>query len=295
MTYPLITDLAAEGATIRVPVIVSCRVLGVSRQAYYAWRADPVSQRDWDDAHLINAARDVHADDPEFGYRLISDELVEQGFTASENRVWRVCSMTGIFSVLSPKRRGGKRPGPAVYDDLVERDFTADRPNELWLTDITEHATGEGKLYMCAVKDVYSGRIVGYSIDSRMKASLAVAALRNAVDRRGGPSVVSGCIVHSDRGSQFRARKYTRALADAGLVGSMGRVASSADNAAMESWFALLQKNVLDRQRWATRGHLRLAIVTWTERTYHRRRRQRRLGRLTPIEFETIYSTASAA
>lgn len=295
MTYPLITDLAAEGATIRVPVIVSCRVLGVSRQAYYAWRADPVSQRDWDDAHLINAARDVHADDPEFGYRLISDELVEQGFTASENRVWRVCSMTGIFSVLSPKRRGGKRPGPAVYDDLVERDFTADRPNELWLTDITEHATGEGKLYMCAVKDVYSGRIVGYSIDSRMKASLAVAALRNAVDRRGGPSVVSGCIVHSDRGSQFRARKYTRALADDGLVGSMGRVASSADNAAMESWFALLQKNVLDRQRWATRGHLRLAIVTWTERTYHRRRRQRRLGRLTPIEFETIYSTASAA
>lgn len=145
MTYPLITVLAVEGATIRVPVIVSCRVLGVSRQAYYAWRADPVSQRDWDDAHLINAARDVHADDPEFGYRLISDELVEQGFTASENRVWRVCSMTGIFSVLSPKRRGGKRPGPAVYDDLVERDFTADRPNQLWLTDITEHSTGEGK------------------------------------------------------------------------------------------------------------------------------------------------------
>lgn len=295
MTYPLITDLAAEGAPIPVPVIVSCRVLGVSRQAYYKWRANPVSQRDWDDAHLINAALDVHADDPEFGYRLISDELAAAGYEASENRVWRVCSMAGIFSVLSAKRRGGKRPGPAVHDDLVERDFTADHPNALWLTDITEHPTGEGTLYMCAVKDVYSGRIVGYSIDSRMKASLAVAALRSAVDRRGGPSVVAGCIVHSDRGSQFRAREYTRALAESGLHGSMGRVASSADNAAMESWFSLLQKNVLNRRRWDTRAQLRLAIVTWTERTYHRRRRQRRLGRLTPIEFETIYQTAPAA
>ncbi len=219
MTYPLITDLAAEGATIRVPVIVSCRVLGVFRQAYYKWLANPVSQRDWDDAHLINAARDVHADDPEFGYRLISDELVEQGFTASENRVWRVCSLAGIFSVLSPKRRGGKRPGPAVHDDLVERDFTADRPNALWLTDITEHPTSEGKLYLCAVKDVYSGRIVGYSIDSRMKASLAVAALRNAVDRGGGSSVVAGCIVHSDRGSQGGFNRSSQHLDDGGVQG----------------------------------------------------------------------------
>lgn len=295
MMYPLITDLASEGATIRVPVIVSCRVLGVSRQAYYAWRKNPVSQRDWDDAHLINAAIDVHADDPEFGYRLISDELAAAGHSASENRVWRVCSLAGVFSVLSPKRMGAKRPGPAVHDDLVERDFTADRPNALWLTDITEHPTSEGKLYMCAVKDVFSGRIVGYSIDSRMKASLAVRALHAAIDRRGGRDAVAGAVVHSDRGSQFRSRKYTRALAEAGLLGSMGRVASSADNAAMESWFSLLQKNVLDRHRWATREQLRLAIVTWTERTYHRRRRQRRLGRLTPIEFETIYQTAPAA
>ena len=134
--------------------------------------------------------------------------------------------------------------------------FAADAPNELWLTDITEHRTAEGKLYLCAIKDVYSGRIVGYSIDSRMKSRLAVQALENAVAMRGD---VAGCIVHSDRGSQFRSRKMLRALSRHRMVGSMGRVGSSGDNAAMESFFALLQKNVLDRRTWTTREQLRIA------------------------------------
>ncbi|WP_227492413.1 IS3 family transposase, partial [Nocardioides salarius] len=152
----------------------------------------------------------------------------------------------------------------------------------------TEHRTGEGKLYLCAIKDVYSNRIVGYSIDSRMKSRLAVAALNNAVARRGD---VAGCVVHSDRGSQFRSRKFVHALNRHAMVGSMGRVGAAGDNAAMESFFALLQKNVLDRRSWATREELRIAIVTWIERTYHRRRRQASLGRLTPIEYETIMTT----
>ena len=190
--------------------------------------------------------------------------------------------------------KNGRRPGPPVHDDLVERDFTATGPNRLWLTDITEHATAEGKLYLCAVKDVWSRRIVGYSIDDRMPAALAVDALEMAVARR-GPGEVTGCVVHADRGSQFRARPYVTALHRAGLVGSMGRVASSADNAAMESFFALLQKNVLNSRRWSSRAELRLAIVTWIERTYHRRRRQRALGKTTPVEFETIYWPTKAA
>lgn len=167
-------------------------------------------------------------------------------------------------------------------------EFTADGPNELWIGDITEHRTGEGKLYVCAFKDVYSNLIVGYSIDSRMKSRLAVAALDNAVARRGD---VAGCIVHTDRGSQFRSRKFVRALNRHAMVGSMGRVGAAGDNAAIESFFALLQKNVLNRRSWTTREELRIAIVTWIERTYHRRRRQAGLGRLTPIEFETIMTT----
>ena len=118
-----------------------------------------------------------------------------------------------------------------------------------------------------------------------MKSRLVVNAIDNAVALRGD---VAGCVVHSDRGSQFRARKTIRTLPRHGLVGSMGRVGAAGDNAAMESFFSLLQKNVLNRRAWATRDELRIAIVTWIERTYHRRRRQAALGRLTPVEFETI-------
>jgi putative transposase len=171
------------------------------------------------------------------------------------------------------------------------RQFSAERPNLLWLTDITEHPTGEGKLYLCAVKDACTNRIVGYSMAERMTSQLAVDAITNAIALRRPVATV----VHSDRGSQFRSHAFVRALRDAGLNGSMGRVGACADNAAMESFFSLLQKNVLNRKRWQTREELRLAIVTWIERTYHRRRRQDRLGRLTPIEYETLLQAAHAA
>ncbi len=285
--FPLVLDLAADG----VPVTVTCRVLGFSAQAFYKWKKDPVTQRDWDDAHLINAAREIHADDPAFGYRFIADELPGRGIAAGENRVARLCSQERIWSVFAKKKGLNRKAGPPVHDDLVDRQFTANRPNEVWLTDITEHRTDEGKLYLCAIKDLYSNRIVGYSIDSRMKASLAMSALRNAVEQR----TPSGTIVHSDRGSQFRSRGFVHELFLNGLQGSMGRVGACGDNAAMESFFALLQKNVLDRKRWSTREELRLAIVIWIEKTYHRKRRQRRLGRLTPVEFETISQAAHAA
>ena len=128
-----------------------------------------------------------------------------------------------------------------------------------------------------------------------MKARLAVRALDNAVDVRAAAGMaVAGCVVHSDRGSQFRSRKFLKALHRHNLLGSMGQVGTSADNAAVESWFSLLQKNVLNRQSWTTRDDLRMAIVIWIERTYHRRRRHRRLGRLTPIEYETIMTTPAS-
>ena len=190
------------------------------------------------------------------------------------------------------KKRGlSRHAGPPVHDDLVDRDFTAPAANVTWLTDITEHPTSEGKLYLCAIKDVWSTRIVGYSMSHRMTASLAVSALSNAVALRDP----AGTVVHSDRGSQFRSTAFVTALKSHRLVGSMGRVGACGDNAAMESFFSLLQKNVLDQQRWSSREELRVAIVIWIERTYHRRRRQRRLGRLTPIEHETINKAAHAA
>ena len=152
--------------------------------------------------------------------------------------------MQRIWSVHSKKRGLNRRPGPPVHDDLVQRDFTAPATNTLWLTDITEHPTGEGKLYLCAIKDACSNRIVGYSMDARMPAALAVDALNNALVSRD----VATTIVHCDRGSQFRSNAFVRALRGAELRGSMGRVGTCADNAAMESFFALLQKNVLNTQ-----------------------------------------------
>ncbi len=282
MIYPLVRDLADDG----VPVTVTCRVLGLARQPYYRWLAAPITDAELDEAHVANAVFDAHRDDPEFGYRFLADEVRHAGHRVCDRTVWRICRDNGWWSSFGkPRRRKGPPPGTPAHDDLVRRDFTAPGPNQLWLTDITEHPTGEGKLYLCAIKDVWSNRIVGWSIDSRMKARLVVAAIEMAVARRGE---AAGCILHSDRGSQFRARKVQRTLTRHQMVGSMGQVGAAGDNAAMESFFALLQRNVLDRHHWDSREALRIAIVTWIERTYHQRRRQAALGRLTPIEYEMI-------
>ena len=280
------SELAADG----IPVAVSLRVLKLSRQPYYRWRNQQITNAELIEAYRANALLDAHLDDPEYGYRFLVGEAAETGEEMCERTAWRIGRDNQWWSVFGKKRgKNGKRPGPPVHDDLVQRDFTADDVNELWLTDITEHWTDEGKLYLCAIKDVFSGRIVGYSMDSRMKARLAVNALDNALSRRRD---AAGCIVHSDRGSQFRSRKFVHALNRHHLIGSMGQVGAAGDNDAMESFFALLQKNVLDRKRWRTREELRIAIVSWIERTYHRRRRQARLGRLTPIEYEAIMNPA---
>jgi len=290
MIYPLVKEMAAVGAPVRVPVAVACRVLGFSKQGYYKWLKQPVSAREAEERELIAVLHQLHDDDPEGGYRVLADDITELGYTLSERRVWRLCRVAGIQSVFTTRKTRYKKAGAPVHDDLVDRQFSADGPNQVWLTDITEHRTREGKVYLCAIKDVFSNRIVGYSIDSRMKSRLAVTALNNAVARRGQ---VAGCVVHTDRGSQFRSRKFVGALHRHHMVGSMGRVGACGDNAAMESFFSLLQKNVLNRRTWATRDELRIAIVTWIERTYHRRRRQDGLGRLTPIEYETIMTTTA--
>lgn len=285
MKFPLVCDLAAEG----FPVRLTCGVLGFSPQAFYKWRAQPCCDRDLDDAYVANAIVDVHGNDPEFGYRFIADELELAGQPVNERRVWRVCRDNKVLSTTTKKgcRGSPKTPGPAVHDDLVQRVFTAPAPDVAWLTDITEHPTDEGKLYWCSIKDLFSNRIVGYAIDDRMTAQLAVSALRSAIARRQPAGTV---IVHSDRGGQFRARNFRAVLTATGLRGSMGRVASAADNAAMESFHALLQKNVLDRRRWRTRAELRYEIIHWIERTYNRRRRQRALGKLTPVEYELAFA-----
>ena len=181
MMYPLVRELAGDG----IPVTVGAGVLKIARQPYYKWLAHPVTAADLTAAYRASALLDAPHDDPEFGYRFLVDEARDAGGEP-------MAGADGVEALLQLgwcRRSGGseangKQPGPPVHDDLVHRDFTADAANQLWMADITGHWTGEGKLCPCAVKDVYSNRIIGYSIDSRMKSRLAVAALGNTVARR---------------------------------------------------------------------------------------------------------------
>jgi len=173
--YPLVRELAEDG----ILVTVTCRVLKIARQPYYRWLANPVTDSELEQAYRAGALFDAHRDDPEFGYRFLVDEAREAGEPMAQRTAWRICSQQGWWSAFGKKRgKNGRKPGPPVRDDLCvvtddkgrqRHEFTAAAANGLWLTDITEHRTGEGKLYLCAIKDVYSNRIVGYSIDSRMK------------------------------------------------------------------------------------------------------------------------------
>jgi hypothetical protein len=222
MMFPLVRDLAAEG----IPVRLTCGVLGFSTQAFYQWHAAPVSDRDWVDAHTINVIIDVHADDPEFGYRFIADELDRAGQPTNERRVWRLCRENRVWSTTAKKgrRTAGKTPGPAVHDDLVERNFTASSLDAVWLTDITEHPTVEGKLYICSIKDVFSNRIVGYALGPRMTAQLAVSALRSAIARRQPEGTV---VVHSDRGGQGGFNWSSQHLDRGGVDGDDARASEA--------------------------------------------------------------------
>ncbi|MGW1530529.1 DDE-type integrase/transposase/recombinase, partial [Streptomyces sp. NPDC002159] len=208
-----------ELATGGIPVTVTCRVLNLARQPYYRWLERPVTDAEFQQATRANALFDAHREDPEFGYPFLADEARSAGSGMADRTAWRICRDNSWWSVFGKKRGRIKKAGPPVHDDLVRRDFTATGPNRLWLTDITEHATHEGKVYLCAVKDVFSNRIVGYSIDTRMKSRLAVTALNNAVARRGH---VAGCIVHSDRGPQGEFKWSSQHLDLGGVRGGHG-------------------------------------------------------------------------
>ncbi|MFE2530374.1 transposase [Streptomyces sp. NPDC059371] len=204
-----------ELATGGVPDTV--RDLKLARQPYLRWLERPVTDAEFEQATRANALFDAYLEDPEFGYRFLADEARSAGSGMADRTAWRICRDNNWWSVFGKKRGRIKKAGPSVHDDLVRRDFTATAPNRLWLTDITEHATSEGKLYLRAIKDVFSKRIVGYSIDTRMKSRLAVTALNNAVARRGH---VAGCILHSDRGSQGGFNRVRATGVAAGLRGT---------------------------------------------------------------------------
>lgn len=274
---------------------MACRVLKVSRSGFYEWRGRPLSVRDVEDAYLANLIVDVHAMSRcSYGAPRTHSELrLGMGIRVGRKRVARLLALTGRAGIGgNTHRKRRKHPLPAPHDDLVQRRFVADEPNRLWCTDVTEHPTSTGKIYCCAVLDVFSRVIVGWSIADHVRAELVVDALQMATWRR---QPDSGAIVHSDRGSVYTSWVFGHRLRAAGLLGSMGRVASSVDNTMMESFWSTMQRELLDTRRWSTQEELAGAIFEWIEAWYNPRRRHTSLGMVSPVEFETLHTAANQA
>ena len=288
MRFRLVQELAADG----VHVAVACRVLRVSTSGYFEWRGRPPSARTVADAELSTQIVEIHAmSRGTYGAPRVFKELrLGRDVRCGRKRVARLMRLEGLQGVYR-RRRKHARPTPAVHDDLVRRRFVADAPDRLWLTDITEHPTREGKVYCAAVLDVYSRRIVGWSIADHLRAELVVDALEMARWRRRPPA--GQTVVHSDRGSQYTSWAFGHRLRAAGLLGSMGRVGTAADNAMMESFFGTLQLELLDRRRWDTRRQLASAVFEWIEAFYNRQRRHSALGQVSPEAFEARHHAAT--
>jgi len=277
-----------------VPVAVTCRVLRLPRSTFYDAKSRPPSPRETADGQLSELIGEVHQmSRGSYGSPRVHAELrLGMGLPIARKRVARLMRQAGICGIGGARKTRRRNPNPAVHDDLVGRRFLADSPDRLWCTDVTEHPSSEGKVYCCAVLDVFSRQIVGWSIADHIRAELVVDALQMATWRRHPPV---GTVVHSDRGSVYTSWVFGHRLREAGLLGSMGRVASSVDNSMIESFWSTMQRELLDTQRWTTKAELAAAIFEWIEAWYNPRRRHSSLGMLSPADYEALHTQAAPA
>jgi putative transposase len=263
-------------------------VLGISRSGFYDWLGRPEPPRELRNKEMTKLITEIHAESRgSYGSPRVHAELrLGKGVEVNRKRVERLMREAGLQGIY---RRRGRRNlvNAATEEDLVRRQFAADGPDRLWLTDITEHPAADGKLYCAAVMDAYSRRIIGWSIDKRQDAELVVAALAMAVTRR-QPDADS-TILHSDHGSQYTAWAFGKRLRDAGLLGSMGTVGDCYDNAMMESFWHTMQLELLDTRAWETREELANAVFEWIECWYNPYRRHSGIGMHSPATYERLY------
>ena len=271
---------------------VTCRVLDVSRAGYYEWLSRPPSSRDVEDAYLLDTIIEVHtAARQTYGVRRVHAELVMgRDQPVGRRRIARLMRCHGLVGVHRRRWRH-HQPSQATWPDHVNRRFVADAPDRLWVSDITQHRTGDGWVYCAVVLDVFSRRVVGWSIADHLRTELVVDALDMARLRRRPV----GTVVHSDRGTQYTSWLFGHRLREAGLMGSMGKVACAYDNALMESFFGSMQIELLDRRSWTTRPELASAMFEWIEAFYNPTRRHSALGYRSPLEYEDLHTAASSA
>ncbi|MEV1329878.1 IS3 family transposase [Micromonospora costi] len=283
--YAVVKQMAAEG----LPVEVCCRVLEVSASGYYAWRNRPPSPRALRHTWLTEQIRAVHlASRGTYGSRRVHAELrLGRGIVVSYHAVEMLMHRAGIRGLPGSRRPRPKHQTPTAAD-LVNRDFPRSSPNQLWVTDITEHPTREGKVYCAVVLDTFSRRVVGWSIDAAQTATLVTNALSMAISNR----QPTGTVIHSDHGVQFTSWAFTRRVQEAGLAPSMGSIGDCYDNGMIESFWGRMQTELLNRRRWRTRIELANAIFEYPEIFHNRQRRHSSLGMLTPIEYERLHPIA---
>jgi len=282
MTFRLIEAEKAEHSISRL-----CRVLGVSRVGFYAWRTRPPSVRALRDAELERLIAATFAESRQtYGAPRVHAELQARSVHASRKRVARLMRRQGLEGVSRRgKRRRTTTPDPAAppAPDLVKRRFDADRPDEVWLADITYLPTYEGWLFLAVVMDVCSRKIVGWAMRDDLKSELVVDALGMAVARR---RPKPGLVHHSDRGSQYTSLAFGRTLRDSGLVASMGHRGDAYDNAPVESVISTIKNELVHRSRFTTRDQARLAVFDYIETFYNPRRLHSALGNRSPDDYE---------
>lgn len=277
--------IVAEGT----PVQIACRVVGISESGWYARITRPPSQRSIRHALLSDLIAQIHRESRGiYGGRRVHAELtLGHGIEVGHGQVELLMRRAGLRGVGGRPRWRRVKP-ENIASDLVERNFARPGPNQLWVTDITEHPTREGKVYCCVVLDTYSRRVVGWSIASSPTAALATNALGMAIDTRLSSSKRAGTTIHSDQGVQFASWAFTRRAKDSGLVPSMGSVGDCYDNSMIESFWSRMQVELLNRRKWKTRVELANAMFDYLEIWHNRQRRHSQLGMLTPVEFERI-------
>jgi putative transposase len=269
------------------PIKTMCRVLGVSRSGFHAWQSRRPSARSLEDERLTERIRQIHKDNRQvYGSPRIHAELVlADGEKIGRKRVERLMRQAAIAGTVRKKRGRTtiRVPGVRVCEDLVDRAFLAAAPNRLWVADITYLRTWEGWLYLVAVQDVFSRRIVGWSMADHMRTELVTDALQMALaQRRPEP----GLIWHSDQGSQFVSLAFGQQARAAGIAQSMGSKGDCFDNAIAESFFATLKKELIHGRSWPTKAELRAEIFEYIEVFFNRRRRHSTLGMLSPADYE---------
>lgn len=264
-----------------------CQLAGVSRTAFYRWRQHIPSQRALADEQLMVEIREIHtASRGTYGTPRVHGQLRRRGLVVNRKRVERLMRVNNLCGVSNRRRWRRNDSGLVPGEDLVARDFTAKEPDRRWVADITEFACGDGRLYLAGIMDLYSRRIVGWSIGDRRPAGLVVDALVMTLERR---RPAGGVIHHADHGAQYTSMALCDAAHDAGVVLSFGTVGSCYDNAAMEAFWSTLKRelaHIHSTRRWQTRAELRAALFDYIEVFYNRQRHQARLGHLTPADYE---------